>query len=293
MAVRIAGAALALTLAGISGEAYAQSVEIDRAVARVVYRVENRSDIEVTVLEEGRSALPALRISRNGNDVKIDGQLQGRNRISTCRNNGPSGSPPASPGVNATVTVRDIGQVDVENAPLILIRGPKDASIKSSGAIYGSVGREAENVSISSGGCGAWVVGNVSDTLSVSIGGSGNVWTGSAQTLQLNIGGSGTVNSTRIDNLRVNIGGSGNVRVAEVQGDMEVRIGGSGDIEVSSGQVGTMDARIAGSGSIKFDGTARDLNATIMGAGSIEVDQVTGSVSRRIVGVGAIRVHNP
>lgn len=292
MVVKISGVALALAVAGFSGEAYAQSVEIDNAVARVIYRVENRSDIEVSVVEEGRTNLPPLRVSRNGRNVKIDGQLSGRNRIGSCNSNRAGTEAPSSPGANARVTVRGVGTVDVNDVPLIIIKGPRNASINTNGAVYGSVARGADNVDIYTGGCGGWVIGNVRDTVTVSIGGSGNVWTGTARNMQLNIGGSGTVRATRIEDLNINIGGSGNVVVGEVRGDVDVRVGGSGNVDINEGRIGSLKARVAGSGTIRFAGTVRDLDASIMGAGNIEVDRVTGNVNRRIVGVGAIRIHN-
>ena len=292
MAVKISGVTLVLALAGFSGEAYAQSVEIDNAVARVVYRVENRSDIEISVVEEGRTNLPPLIINRSGRNVKIDGQLTGRTRIGSCNSNRVGPDAPSSPGANARVTVRGVGTVEVNDAPLIIIKGPRNASINTSGAVYGSVARGADNVEIYTGGCGGWVIGNVRDKVTVSIGGSGNVWTGSARAMQLNIGGSGTVRSTRIDELDINIGGSGNVEVGEVSGDVDVRVGGSGNVEINNGRIGMLKARVAGSGTIRFDGTVRDLDASIMGAGNIEVDRVTGNVSRRVVGIGTVRIRN-
>lgn len=291
MTVKIAGVVLSLAVAGLASTAQAQSVEIDNAVARVIYRVENRSDLEVTVAETGRADIPALQIRRVGRNIHIDGLLEGRNRINGCHSRS-GASAPATPGENASVSIRGLGRIDLKDAPLLIIKGPRDVSIKTSGGVYGTVARGADNVAIATGGCGAWVVGNTSDAINVSIGGSGNVWTGSSRNMQLNIGGSGTVRSTRVNDLAVNIGGSGNVYIGEVRGDMDVRVGGSGNVEVGSGNIGQMQARVAGSGSLDINASVRDLDATIMGAGNIVVDRVTGNVSRRVVGVGNIRIRD-
>lgn len=291
MVVRISGMVLALSMAGLAGGAQAQSVEIDNAVARVIYRVENRSDLEVTVVETGRSDIPAIQITRVGRDIRIDGSLEGRNRINGCRSSS-GATAPSLPGEGASVSVRGLGRIELKDAPLLIIKGPRDVSIKTAGGVFGTVARGADNVAITTGGCGGWVVGNTSDSINVSIGGSGNVWTGTSRNMQINIGGSGTVRSVRVNDLSVNIGGSGNVYVGDVRGDMNVGVGGSGNVEVAAGNIGHMRARVAGSGSLDINASVRDLDATIMGAGNIVVDRVTGNVSRRVVGVGNIRIRN-
>lgn len=294
MPARLYALALAVAAASMATAAQAQTVTIDDAVARVIYRPEDRADFQVSITGEGVAGLPPLRVARQGEDLVIDGDLDRRNLrspISRCHN-GDSGQPPASPGLGASVNVRGVGQLALSEAPLVIIRGPRDARIRTSGAVYGTVAPGPRNVDVGIAGCGAWVVANTEERLRVSVGGSGTVWTGTADVLDINIGGSGKVRATGAARMDVAIGGSGTVRLAHVDGPVGVAIGGSGTVHIASGNVPVLDAHIAGSGNIDFQGTAADLNARIMGAGTITVNRVTGNVSRSVVGVGRIRVND-
>src|SRR5215217_5839231 len=94
-------------------------VGIRDAVARVVVVVEDRTDVAVEI-EQGSSGLPALRVERRGADVRIDGGLGrgglfGANAIRNCRS-GPDTA--RQPGEGASVEVRRVGTVRLEDAPL-------------------------------------------------------------------------------------------------------------------------------------------------------------------------------
>ena len=67
-------AAAATVAAATSALAQSPEVEIEHAVARVVVIVEDRADIGVEI-QQGSSQLPALRVMRRGDDVRIDGGL--------------------------------------------------------------------------------------------------------------------------------------------------------------------------------------------------------------------------
>ena len=159
----IAAAAVA-TLAGLAAApASAAEVEIRNAVARVVVIVEDRQDIGVEVTQ-GQTRLPAIQVRREGGDVKIDGGLRrngmwgSNDGIRSC-NSGRSDA--AQPGQGATVEVRDLGRIRLEDAPLIVVRTPRVVDVSASGAVFGSVGRGARSVELDNGGCGNWNVANV------------------------------------------------------------------------------------------------------------------------------------
>jgi len=122
----VISSAIVLAAAAMAAPAFASpgpEVEIRHAVARVAVIVEDRTDVAVEV-EQGTSGLPAIRVSRDGNQVSIDGGLRRRgflNRsdgIRNCR----SGAEDGQPGAGASVEVRDIGRVNLSDAPLIVIR---------------------------------------------------------------------------------------------------------------------------------------------------------------------------
>lgn len=267
-------------------------VEIRHAVARVAVIVEDRTDIAVEV-EQGSSGLPAIQVTRVGNEVRIDGGLRRRgflNRrdaIRECRS-GPDNA--QRPGDGASVEVRDLGRINISDAPLIVIRTPRQVDVSASGAVFGSVGRGATAVDLGSTGCGYWNVANTEGPVSLSIGGSGDIRAGSSTSLDISIGGSGSVTAGATRGLEIAIGGSGDVAVARIDGPLDVAIGGSGDVVVRDGTSPDVSISIAGSGDVNFGGVAGDVDVSIAGGGDVAIARATGSVSRSIVGSGDIRI---
>jgi hypothetical protein len=267
-------------------------VEIRHAVARVAVIVEDRTDVAVEV-EQGSSGLPAIQVSRIGNEVRIDGGLRRRgflNRsdsIRECRS-GPDNA--ARPGDGASVEVRDHGRINIPDAPLIVIKTPRNVNLSASGAVFGSVGRGAASVELGSSGCGYWNVANTDGPVSLSIGGSGDIRAGSSTSLDISIGGSGSVTAGATRDLEIAIGGSGDVAVARIDGPLDVAIGGSGDVLVRGGTSPDVSVSIAGSGDVSFAGVAGDVDVSIAGGGDVTIARATGSVSRSIVGSGDIRI---
>ena len=267
-------------------------VEIRHAVARVAVIVEDRTDVAVEV-EQGSSGLPAISVSRVRNEIRIDGGLRRRgflNRgdgIRECRS-GPDNA--VRPGDGASVEVRDHGRINISDAPLIVIRTPRQVDVSASGAVFGSVGRGAASVDLGSSGCGYWNVANTDGPVSVSIGGSGDVRAGTSAALEVSIGGSGSVTAGATRGLEVSIGGSGDVAVARIDGPLEISIAGSGDVVVRDGSSPDVSVSIAGSGDVNFGGVAGDVDVSIAGGGDVTIARATGAVSRSIVGGGDIRI---
>lgn len=286
----------AAALAVAATPALAQSapeVEIEHAVARVAVVVEDRADVAVEI-EQGASGLPALRVERRGRDIHIDGGLSRRvggmnlgDRIQNCRS-GPNNA--AKAGDGASVQVRDLGWINAADAPLIVVRTPRDVKVSASGAIYGSVGRGASSIELGNGGCGAWDVANTDGRVSVSIGGSGDMRVGTSRALDVAIGGSGSVTAGATRELEVAIGGSGDVMVAQADGDIDVSIGGSGDVHVREGNAPNVSISIAGSGDVQFGGTAGDVDVSLVGGGDVTIARATGQVSRSIMGGGDVHI---
>lgn len=296
MKLAIATAVSAVALAAMASPALAgePTVQIRYAVARVAVVVEDRADVAVEV-EQGSSRLPRVQVTRVGDEIRVNGGLRrqgmfggGNDGVRNC-NTGPENG---RPGEGASVEVRDIGRVNLSDAPLIVIRTPRTVNVEASGAIFGSVGRGAQAVSLEHGGCGRWDVANVDGPVSLGIGGSGDIRTGTSSALELSIGGSGSITAGATRALEVSIGGSGDVIVSRLDGPMEVSIGGSGDVDVRSGTSPKVDISVAGSGDINFGGVAGDVDVAIVGGGDVTIARATGSVSRSIVGGGDVRIGN-
>ena len=313
----VAAATAALAFAGA---AQAAEVEIRDAVARVVVIPEDRSDIAVEI-EHGSSGLDRLTVTRRGSDIIIDGGLSG----SAVRNCTAGPADATQPGEGARVEVRGHGTINVSDAPLVVVRTPRDVDVEagqsggrlrlfgirsgSGGAVYGSIGRGATSVDLGNRGCGDWTVANTDGDLDISNAGSGAIRAGTSRTLDLSVAGSGGVSAGATGAADISVAGSGNIILAAAastdvavagSGDvtigrlegqtLDVSIAGSGDVRVNGGRVETLDVSIAGSGNVSFDGRAGDVSASIMGSGDVRVAEATGSVNRSIMGSGDVRI---
>lgn len=281
----VLAAVSAAALTGLAAApASAADVEIRDAVARVIVIVEDRSDVGVEITQ-GSSSLPALQLRRNGRDIRIDGGL-GRNAIRNC-SSGPSSA--RQPGESASVEVRRVGRVRLEDAPMIVLRMPRDVDVSVGGAVFGAVGRGARSIDLGNGGCGDWTVANTDGDLSLSLGGSGAIRAGASRALEASLGGSGSISAGATRALEAAVGGSGGITVARVDGPGEISIGGSGNVRVRAGAMTSLDASIAGSGNVRHDGSVRDLDASIAGSGNVQVGSAE-RVSRAVIGSGSVIV---
>ena len=285
MKTPIFASAAALALAALAAPASASTgeVQIKNAVARVAVVVENRTDIAVEV-EQGASGLPAIRVSRRGGRVIIDGDL-GRRAIQNCRS-GPADA--ARPGQGGSAEVRGHGQIDIANAPLIVIRSPRAVNVEAGGAVFGSVGRGAASVAVETGGCGGWTIANVEGPLSVSVAGSGDIRAGTSRSLEVSVAGSGDVSVGATGATEVSIAGSGDVAIASVTGNFESNIAGSGNILVRAGRAERFEVNIMGGGDVDFRGSAATAEINLMGGGDVRIASVSGAVERNVMGGGDI-----
>lgn len=89
------------------------------------------------------------------------------------------------------------------------------------------------------------------------------------ESLQISIAGSGDVKGAgQAKKLRLSIAGSGDAALRELQADeVAVSIAGSGDAQVTANK--SLSATIAGSGDVRYRGTATDVKTTVMGSGTI------------------------
>ncbi|MGZ9113250.1 MAG: GIN domain-containing protein [Brevundimonas sp.] len=286
----------AIAIAAAAGPVFAKAgpeVEIRHAVARVAVVVEDRTDIAVEI-EQGSSGLPAVQVTRDGADVRIDGGLGGRrglfgrgDGLRNCRS-GPDNA--RQPGEGASVEVRSVGRVNLADAPLIVIRTPRNVNVDASGAVFGSVGRGSASIELGNAGCGDWNVANSDGRVSLAVSGSGDIRAGTSSALEASISGAGSITAGATRGLEVSLSGAGDVIVARVDGPTEISIAGAGDVAVRAGTAPTLSISIAGVGDVDFDGVAGDVDVSLAGAGDVNIARATGSVSRSVAGVGDIRI---
>lgn len=288
--------ASAIAVAALAGPALAQpgpEVEIRHAVARVAVVVEDRTDIAVEV-EQGASGLPAIQVTREGGNVRIDGGLGGRrglfgrgDGLRNCRS-GPDNA--RTPGEGASVEVRSLGRINLSDAPLIVIRTPRNVDVDASGAVFGSVGRGAASIDLGNAGCGDWNVANTDGRMSLGVAGSGDIRAGTSSALEASISGAGSITAGATRGLEISVSGAGDVTIARVDGPTEISLAGAGDVAVRGGTAPTLSIEIAGVGDVDFDGVAGDVDVSLAGAGDVNIARATGSVSRSVAGVGDIHI---
>lgn len=279
--VVLAGLAVAVPASAKEGP----ELRLRDTVARVVVIVEDRADVAVEV-QQGSAGLPPVRVSRAGDELRIDGGL-GRNAIRNCSGGAPM---PRQPGDGASVEVRGKGRVPMSAAPLIVVRSPRHVEVNiERGAVFGAIGRGASAISLGNAGCGDWTLANTSGDLELSLAGSGNIWAGESANLEVSLAGSGDITAGATRSLEANLAGSGNITAARVTGPVEASIAGSGNVIVRS-DAGPVSASIAGSGDVSVRGRASSVEASIMGSGNVNVGSVAGSVSRSVMGSGTVNV---
>lgn len=276
MRAALLGTAVFLATAG--GAAAQSSIEIEDAVARVTVITEARNDVDVQIAQ-GSAGLPAVTVTRRGGRVFIDGNLD-ENDIRSC----------SSRGDQATVEVRGVGRIDLNQAPRIVIRAPLDLEVEADGAVWGAVGR-SRRLDLANAGCGDWTVANVGGPLEIASAGSGDIRAGTAESAKVRLAGSGDVSLVSVTNgLDVNVAGSGDVSVGRADGVFSASIAGSGNVVVDGGRAREARARIAGSGDVRYAGVADSLSASIAGSGDVSFQRVNGPVSRSVVGSGDVRI---
>lgn len=288
--------ASAIAVAAMAGPAFANpgpEVEIRHTVARVAVVVEDRADIAVEI-EQGSSELPAVQVTRDGSNVRINGGLGGRrglfgrgDGLRNCRS-GPDNA--RTPGEGASVEVRGVGRVRLEDAPLIVIRTPRDVNVEASGAVFGSVGRGSASIDLGNAGCGDWNVANTEGRLSLEVSGSGDIRAGTSAALEASISGAGSIAAGATRALDLSVSGAGDIVIARVDGPTEISLAGAGDVAVRAGTAPTLSISIAGVGDVDFDGVAGDVDVSVAGAGDVNIARATGSVSRSVAGVGDIHI---
>jgi hypothetical protein len=260
-----AAAIVAALTAGPAAANDGPTVRLEHAFARVVVIVEERADIGVEI-EQGNSGLPVLEVSRRSNEIIIKGDLRGGNAIRNCQSD-PGGA--LQPGEDASVEVGVVGTVKLADAPLIILRTPRAVRVNvESGAVFGSVGRNASSIQLASGGCGDWTIADTDGDVLLLTMGSGDMSAGTSRRLAADIMGSGSIKAGATQGLQANVMGSGDISAVRVDGPVEVNVMGSGDINIPD--------------------TVESIQAIIMGSGDINVAGATGAVTRSGTGSGQI-----
>ena len=173
-----------------------------------------------------------------------------------------------------------------------VIRVPAGAKVHiGGGVVAGSIGDVGE-LDVGQDSCGDLKVGEVAGKAEAAVNGSGDIVVGSiGGGLRAAVNGSGDIKVGAIKgDLHVGINGSGDVVAASLEGDIDAAIRGSGDVTVHGGHASAVKASIMGSGDVRFEGVAADVDLSAFGSGDVYVAQATGTVKKASFGSGDVRI---
>ena len=268
-----------VAVAWLTSAALAQAaprLEIRGFAGRVTIIPEARTDVAVGFLKN--SLVAPVKVRRSGDLTVIEGGLE--NRIKGC---------PLIDGVHQ-VRVSGVGNLSPKELPNLLIRTPRNLRVVAGGGVSGVVGR-TDSLELENRGCGNWTIANVRGRLRLTQVGAGQLSVGAAGESDLNVAGGGRIAVRSVAGILTAVStGEGSVSVAELDGPMVGRIAGSGLIDVKQGGAPEVNVQVAGSGAMRFGGSAGAVIATVTGEGEVDVAHASGPVTRRIYGAGQIRV---
>lgn len=177
--------------------------------------------------------------------------------------------------VNAYITVQDIEGISVSGSGDILVENrirsnALKLNVSGSGSL--KVETDAGDTEASVSGSGNMIVRGNLASLRSDISGSGKIEVNATitGTTAFDISGSGKVlASGKSSSVEVELSGSGKVLAADLEtGACRVRISGSGSVEINVKE--ELDAKISGSGDVRYLGNPSRVNAHSSGSGSVK-----------------------
>lgn len=257
-------------------------IELKDMIARVVVTPEDRSDVDIRV-RYGKAKVPTLMVSHRGNVTVLNGHLSGNSHGFNLRIN----LDDIGDSTRGSVFVSGLGQVDINDLPLVFVRVPMNAVVKDSAYVFGQVGA-SKSLDFILNGSGNWNIGPVATSLNIIDSGSGNIHVGpvSGDGIVDNMG-AGEINIDSIRNLKISLSGSGNFSVQQA-GDIDLQNQGSGD--VTFGRIRSLKAGLNGSGDLTAQSVGGNFSLVNNGSSDVNVDRLIGAVSLDMSGSGDVRI---
>lgn len=252
-------------------------IELRDLAARVVVTPEDRSDIDIRV-RYGKAQVPTLMVSHRGQTTVLNGHLSDRFhgfglRVNISDNRG-------------RVAIGGLGDVAVDDLPLVLVRVPMHASIRDSAYVLGRVDA-AQSVDLVMNGGGAWTVGPVNGPLSIISSGSGDIHVTQAGDAIVDTMGGGAIILDGVGALKASLTGSGDFVVGR-SGVTEVQNQGSGDMTL--GHAAALRVELNGSGDMTVGSVDNGLSLINNGSSDVRVNRVAGPVTLNLAGSGDVDI---
>lgn len=232
---------------GISGKAYVR-----------------QGNLQKVELEGTRDALDKVEVIVEGNKLVIRSKEKWFNWNWTDKDR-----------INAYITVKDIEGLSVSGSGDMIVENRiqcKTLKLNVSGSGSMKVETDAGDTEANVSGSGDMIVRGNFASFNSDISGSGKIEMNAtvAGTAAFEISGSGKAVATgKAPNVDVDISGSGRVLAADLEtSKCQVRISGSGSVEINVKD--ELDAKISGSGSVRYIGNPTHVNSHSSGSGSVK-----------------------
>jgi len=174
----------------------------------------------------------------------------------------------------------------------LVVRVPDGAEVALRGGAADGVIGDVGELDLGLSSCSDITAGDVAGDAEVAVNGSGDIEVGQVGgDLDAAVNGSGDIHIGSVaGSLNLAINGSGTIDVARVNGNIDAAIRGSGDIVIRGGEAPVLDVAVMGSGDVRFDGVAGDVELAAMGSGDVYVSEVTGETDTVALGSGRIHI---
>lgn len=254
----------------------ATKVVIRDVAALVRVTPEDRSNVLLSIVNDGRLPAPEMRV--NGNRLVIDGGL--RRGIRHCDVD----------GNDFEVVTARYGALHARDLPVIELRVPRDVEISAGGAVRFHLA-PARSAKVRLDGCGDADIVRVENAAEIAVSGTQDLRIYDAGSAEVRLAGTGDIVMGVVrSGLAVSVAGAGDFTAARVDGPTNIALQGAGDVIIRDGRATTLSVVLAGGGDVIHNGTAEQLDAVIVGGGDVRVRRVTGEVSRRVLGGGEVVV---
>lgn len=242
----------------------ASKLELETLAANIIVKVEERSDIEVS-MEGIESELKDISLKQESGTLKVSGKsnntsnsqtIIGDNSFSSIIRNSFSSGNISINGSSISIDGNTTTINGKEITAKITIKVPRHTPIKTK-SIIGNV-----------------LIGDTEGDINISNLGSTNY----------NIG--------KITNAQIQSQGSGDVTIKSVAGNVSTNSMGSGDIDIKNGNIENLTISCMGSGDFSFNGKAKNASITSMGSGDVDINKIENRPSISKMGSGDVDIGN-
>ncbi|MGZ3305452.1 MAG: GIN domain-containing protein [Asticcacaulis sp.] len=275
------GAGMAHAEVSLAGDG--PQVELRDLVGRVVVTPENRGDVDIRV-RYGKAKVPVMMVSHRGNTTVLDGHLSSLQHGMHLNINFDFDDDARHSG---RVFISGLGDVDINDLPMVFVRVPMNAEIKDSAYSFGTIGA-SNSLNFILNGPGNWNIAPVNGPLNIIDSGSGSVRVAGAGDSVVDNMGSSDIKVGRVRRLKLSLSGSGNF---EAQQSDETILQNMGSSDVNLGKVGQLRAQLNGSGDLSLDGVGGVFTLVNTGSSDVTVNRLDGPATLQMMGSGDVHIH--